>query len=249
MKKLIYFTLGNNLEYLKLLDLCIRSLYEKGYDGDLLFITNFENEILQSIHFESTPFFLKIGESNLLDSSANKLKIHLFPHIYQYDKIIFSDLDVLWISSPEKIFDLLDENLFYMSNEGELMSHEFWGGKIFKDDEKSEIFKNEIFGVNAGVFAFNNSMIYHLKKMDEFLNSNLELVNICLEQPFINVYLYRNKIYNTKLNNLVSHNGYNLDYFDGVVLHFAGGPGNFTIKYDKMLNYYNKNLEKENANY
>jgi hypothetical protein len=32
-----------------------------------------------------------------------------------------------------------------------------------------------------------------------------------------------------------------MDNYDGVLLHFAGGPGNFTTKYDKMLNYAEKN--------
>ena len=123
MKKLIYFTLGNNLNYIKLLDLCINSLYKNNYDGDFLIITDLEKENFQNTNINKFPiYFLKTKESNLLESSANKLKVYLFPNIYQYDKIIFSDLDILWVSSPDKIFDLLDEDIFFMSNEG-LMSH------------------------------------------------------------------------------------------------------------------------------
>jgi hypothetical protein len=44
-KHLIYFTLNNNINYIKLAKLCISSLYNAGYNGDFLFITNFENEI------------------------------------------------------------------------------------------------------------------------------------------------------------------------------------------------------------
>lgn len=84
-------------------------------------------------------------------------------------------------------------------------------------------------------------MVYHLKEIDSFLKNNLNLSNECLEQPFLNVYLYRKKIYNTRLNGLVSHNGYNIDSFDGIALHFAGGPGNFKMKYYKMSNYYQRN--------
>jgi len=46
------------------------------------------------------------------------------------------------------------------------------------------------------------------------------------------------------LNGLISHNGYNIDSFNGAALHFAGGPGNFDIKYDKMIKYYTKNKIK-----
>lgn len=242
MKKLIYFTLGNNSNYLKLLDLCVKSLYHHNYDGDLLFITDLKDEILQNIKFKNPPLFLPIPTSNLLESSANKLKLYLYENIKEYDKIIFSDLDILWTSNPDIIFDIIDEDLFFMSTESELMSSEWWGARIFSGNEKEQIYLNKVNGVNAGIFAFNNNMIDHIEKIDHFLNNNLHLVNICLEQPFMNVYVYRNNIYNTRLNGLVSHNGYETEYFNGVVLHFAGGPGNFDKKYERMLRYYNKNF-------
>jgi hypothetical protein len=243
MKKIIYFTLGNNLNYINLANLCIKSLYRQNYDGDFLFITDLKNEIINKIQFNKEPLFIETKSSNLMISSSNKLKLYLCDRIYLYDKIIFSDLDILWTANPDKIFDLLDEDVFFMSNENSLMSDEWWGSKTLNNEEKVEINNREILGLNAGIFAFNKNMVNHLKKIDEFLNQNLHLSNECLEQPFINTYLYRNNLYNTKLNGLVSHNGYNTNKYDGVVLHFAGGPGNYSIKYEKMLNYYNKNLD------
>ena len=240
MKKLIYFTLGNNINYIKLAKLCIQSLYENEYDGDFLFITDLKDELLKDINFKKLPFFLDIEKSDLLGSSANKLKIYKFADIQKYDKIIFSDLDILWISNPNTIFDIINEDKFFMSNENSLMSEEYWGGRLLLDTEKINIIENKINGVNAGIFAFNQNMVKHLKNVDLFLSENTNLVNICLEQPFLNVYLYRNGLYNTNLNNHVSHNGYNVETYNGVVLHFAGGPGNFQIKYEKMLSYFKK---------
>jgi hypothetical protein len=242
MKKLIYFTLGNNLNYIRLADLCIQSLYKSGYDGDFLFITDSQDHILNSITFKTSPLFLNINNSGLLESSANKLKLYKFDKINDYDKIIFSDLDILWTKNPDIIFNEINEDKFYMSNENSLMSNEWWGAKILNDEEKNYININNINGVNAGIFAFNNNMVKHLKNIDDFLNNNLHLSNECLEQPFLNVYLFRNELYNTKLNGYVTHNGYHLDRYDGVALHFAGGPGNFSVKYDKMINFYNKNF-------
>jgi hypothetical protein len=242
MKKLIYFTLGNNINYIKLSKLCIESLYKNGYDGDFLFITDLKDELLKDINFKKPPFFLDIESSNLLGSSANKLKIYKFADIQKYDKIIFSDLDILWLSNPNTIFDVINEDKFFMSNENALMSEEYWGGRLLTDTEKTNIMENKIKGVNAGIFAFNQNMVKHLKSVDLFLSENINLVNSCLEQPFLNVYLYRNGLYNTNLNNYVSHNGYNVETYNGVVLHFAGGPGNFPIKYEKMLSYFKKNF-------
>jgi hypothetical protein len=240
MKKLIYFTLGNNTNYIKLADLCIKSLYENDYDGDFLFITNLKNELLNQINFKNEPFFLELTQSNLLESSSNKLKIFKFDRIKEYEKIIYSDLDILWTKNPKILFDIIDDGYFYMSNEPHLMSETWWGGDILSIDEKKIILEQQINGLNAGIFGFKNDMVLHIQNIDTFLNENLNLVNTCLEQPFINVYVFRNKLYKTDFNNYVSHLGYNIENFDGVVLHFAGGPGNFEIKYEKMINYFNK---------
>lgn len=237
MNKLIYFTLSNNINYIKLAELCVKSLYQHNYDGDFLFITNFENEILNSIEFVKSPYFLKIGNNSLFESSSNKLKIYNFEKVYEFDKIIFSDLDILWLKNPDIIFKMIETDEFYISIENSLMSDEWWGLKILNQDEKQDIIKNQINGLNAGLYGFNNRMIKHFKKIDQFLTENKHLSNECLEQPFLNVYLYRNKLYNTNISRYVSHNGYNLNEFDGVVLHFAGGPGNFNGKYEKMKNF------------
>jgi hypothetical protein len=244
MKKLIYFTLSNNPNYIKLAEICIKSIYHHGYDGDFLFITDLENQILENIKFNNNVYFLNIKDEGLLTSSANKLKLYLFDEIKKYDKIIFSDLDIIWTSNPDYIFNIVNDDLFYISNEDFLMSDKWWGSNILSDDEKNHINENKILGINAGIFAFNHSMVNHLKRIDIFLNENLNLVNECLEQPFLNVYLFRNKIYDSKLNDFVSHAGYHKDIFNGTVLHFAGGPGNFQMKYEKMINYYNKNFLK-----
>ena len=243
MKNLIYFTLGNNLDYIKLASLCISSLYKTGYEGDLLFITKLEDEILKEISFKTPPFFLRIEEDGLIKSSANKLKIYEYSEIKNYDKILYCDLDILWLKNPNLIFNLIEEDdVFYLSNENYLMSDNWWGGNILEDSEKKFIQKNNVRGLNAGIFGFNKKTLHHLKKIDIFYETFIRFINECIEQPFINVYLFRNNLYNTQLNSLIEHNGYTVENYDGVILHFAGGPGNFSLKYEKMLNYYNKNL-------
>ncbi len=236
-KKLIYFTLGNNLGYVEMAKLCIDSLIGCGYDGDILFITDMIDEIKRDIKINNNILFHKINPSGLLESSANKLKIYEFPNIQEYDKIIYSDLDILWLKSPDIIFDSIIEDKIYITEENSLMCDEYWGGRILEINEKEFITNNNIKGLNAGFFCFNSSLISVFKDIDEFLIKNSDKINICLEQPFINTYLFRNNLYNTTLNLLISHNGYNLKTFNGVLLHFAGGPGSYNIKLDKMKNF------------
>lgn len=240
-KNLIYFTLGNNPDYINIAKLCVDSLYKNQYDGDLLFITDLSDELVKNIKFKKTPFFMDTENTNLLSSSSNKLKIHMFPNVSKFDKIIYCDLDILWLGDPKTLFDLITEDKIYMSNENSLMSEKYWGGDILDEDEKKDIESNNTKGLNAGFFGFNKKMVVYFEEIENFLDQNLELVNVCLEQPFINVFLHRNKMYNTEFNQYISHNGYNIDSFDGVVLHFAGGPGNFEMKYNKMINYIEQN--------
>jgi hypothetical protein len=242
MKKLIYFTLGNNLQYLNIAKLCVLSLQKFNYNGDFLFITNIKDLIIENIKFNNNVYFMEVPVDGLFSSSANKLKLYNFERVNEYDKIIFSDLDILFTNNPDIIFDEIIEDKFYVSNESELMSAEWWGARLLDQIEKNKINENNIMGINAGFFAFNKNMVNHLEKIEHFLKNNISLSNECLEQPFFNVYLHRNSLYDNKLTKYVSHSGYSLDSFNGVVLHFAGGPGNYEIKYRKMIEFYNKNI-------
>jgi hypothetical protein len=73
------------------------------------------------------------------------------------------------------------------------------------------------------------------------MRNNRDKITGCLEQPFINTYCFRNKIYKTDLTKYVSHRGQDLEKCDKHVLHFAGGVGNFHVKMTKMCDYLKMN--------
>jgi hypothetical protein len=243
---LIYYTIGSNNDYVDLLELNIKSL-EKFYfpDIELLIITDTETKkIIESKIFTKFVINYKILSSvnSLNESSYNKFKIYDFDEINKYEKIIYCDTDILWNKSPYEIFNKIDNDSFYVSNENSLMSEEWWGGNLLNDDEKLKIKTNNIMGFSAGFFAFKSNKSYVLKEIEEFMMSNIKLMNLCIEQPYFNTFLFRNNLYNTDLNKVVTHSGYNLSKSDMVVIHFAGGPGNYTIKKNKMLEFYNTNI-------
>jgi hypothetical protein len=237
---LIYFTLGNNPNYLILAKLCIDSLVKVGYTGDLLFITDMKNGVLETIKYDGKLLFMDVPASDNIGSSSNKLKVYQYENIQQYNKIIACDLDVLWIKSPNLIFNIMVENKFYFADDftNLLMSspHNYYGNTLLTNDERSLIDTEQIKGVSAGVFSFNVEILNELKNIDEIC-SNLEYRFDCAEQPIMNTYLWRNKLYTNDLNELITHQGYYNDGLDYVLVHFAGGVGNFETKFTKMKNH------------
>jgi hypothetical protein len=250
-KQLIYFTIGHQVSYLQLANLNIQSLYRQGYDGDILFISDISPEqIKSSIAFKKEPLFLHTYSNDLALSSINKIKIYLYDGILEYNKIIFCDTDILWTSSPNNIFDLIQEDKIYIANElvrcekpEHLMSTSYFGGNIFSKEDIDYINSHQVYGLNCGLFAFNNNMIPYFQDMYNILSHNPQYINSCLEQPFINFYLYKNNIYSTALNNHICHDGYHITKYGGTALHFAGGPGNYSQKFQTMNRYINENFQ------
>lgn len=236
MNKLIYFTLGNNPKYIDLAKICIDSLYKNKYDGDILFITNYKEHILKKVEFKSPVYFLEMSSDNLLESSSNKLKIYQWYKIREYDKIIFSDIDIIFLDNLDIIFDLIIDDKFYMSKEKASMAANHFGGLIFDYSEKNKIINDNTKGLNAGFIGFNIKMIEHLEGIYNFMDQNRNLIESCLEQPFVNAYVYRNNIYEILSDTLVTSDGNNIDSYNGVVVHFAGGGLGYCpyTKYEKM---------------
>jgi hypothetical protein len=243
---LIYFTLSNNPAYMGLVKLCTDSLTRVGYDGDLLFITNMRKEItamgLKNVHFLDT------AKSDLLHSSASKLRIFEYADISKYDKIIYCDLDILWLKSPDIIFEKLVDDKIYITEERGYMSGPSHSCRLLSDEERSLMEKGRNRGLSAGFFAFKSSMLPVLKEIYTYFLENPGKGGRCLEQPYVNVYLWKNQhLCNTSLTKMVAHNGWFLSKigrsFDGVLLHFAGDIGRTPGKLMRMNNYITKYIE------
>jgi hypothetical protein len=248
---LIYYTLGNNLEYLNILNLNILTL-ENYYNNDfeLLFIVDekfkdlFESNLVTNIPYNI--FFTEVSSMN--DSSINKLKVFKYDKIEIYDKIIYCDCDILWCDNPNKIFTLVNDDKVLVSNEThhyELMSHPYWSSNLLTSDEIGKIHNTQLQGFNAGFFAFSSKSIKIIENIFKFYLDNISSMNECIEQPYVNVYLFRNNLFDLNLTKIVNHNGYNVDKINGeTIIHFAGGPGSYSGKMNKMILFYEKYIKK-----
>ena len=240
-KKLIYFTISFNEDYINLLNLCIKSIYYNNYDGDFLFITDLKDKILDKIKFKKTPYFLELGSLDLFKSSANKFDIFQFEKIKEFEKIIFCDSDILFLKNPNILFDKIKNDSVYLTKENDTMNHELWGSKLLNDEEKGEIDEFKIPGMNAGIFGFKSKMVNIFKEIKEYMSLNMDKSNSCLEQPFLNVYLYRNKLYNTDFSDEVTVKGYHLNEYAGTAIHFTTDSGNYYKKYEKITDFIKRN--------
>lgn len=241
----MYFTIGNNLNYIKLFDLCYKSLQKQNYNGDILIITNYEDEIKKLIDLKSNVHFMKVNPTDLLRSSSNKLQIFNYININNYDKIIYCDCDVIWTGNPKDCFNYCNWEKINISNENNLLlHHEYYGQALLSNEEKIDVDEKKILGMSAGIFMFDCKLIKHIANISNFFENNIEKVNCILEQPYINVYLYRNNLYDTKITAAINHNGYSIkEKNKSIVLHFPGGPGNFSQKFITMQNYYNNFMD------
>lgn len=244
MKKLIYFTIGKNLLFVNLFKMCIETLNNTGYNGDILIITDCKDKIEKQINFINDVYYLELPKCDLLQSSANKFKIYQFEKISDYDKIIYCDADCLWIKNPDLLFSLITENKIYVANEKHLMIEKYYNCN-FNEEETLRIQSQKIKGFSAGFFGFNRNCLETFKELDSITQQKPEDAK-WLEQPIFVTNIFRKELYSLDFNNFVSHIGrtvtQNNQEFDGVVLHFGGDVGNYFEKYSFMFQFKLKRL-------
>jgi len=252
---LIYVCVFNQKDYIFLLKLLFKSIYEnanlnKNTTNILIFTcTDFQSEIIKELSFFNLSFdFHILNLTSLMDSSCCKLRIFEYPFIDNYEKILYLDVDTLINSDINKLFNenFIHEKL-YVLEEGFIGKEysEYWGGQFF-DFSK---FDRNLTAFSAGVFYFMNSesikLLFKntLNHISNYMNYNS--APICLDQPFL-VYnsFIENKFENQIMKKYLENNP-NLVDESKIIYHFPGGPGNFTSKINKMNNFLNKILSNK----
>lgn len=241
-KNLIYFTLGCNVQYVRMLDLSLQSLHKLGnYGGDILVIAPPEYfDAVRSLP-SIRPFTLHLMDSeeqdNLLTSSANKLKIYKFGKLNEYDNILFLDTDVLVAGDIARVFKNAKDGIVSASLDlaRQPMTSEYFNCGLMTPDECADIQQNNILGINAGVFVFKPSAAKLLEEAHKLV-CEAKSHSSCLEQPFLNYVLYKTKKYSTSLDDVVKHVGPGSLEPPGsaTIIHFPGFAGKFDWKIKAM---------------
>jgi hypothetical protein len=260
MSGLIYFSVGDDLSYTELLKLNLSTLIRSGYTDDILIITDedYRNSLSGQICVPNTVLYhtvKKYNKTKVYNAAANKLALESFEKIHQYDKIIFCDVDALWVNNPDKMFEALDQQHisfgggFFVDRDPLISdSLDFWGASLLTDSEKQKIEEDQVVAANTGVFGLSRQTTSLLSDALMYMRAHENKVGSCIEQPFLNVCAWRQNKYNLALKKYAfngaakqsfidKYSKYLEEYKDLCVVHFANGVGRFASKLELMRHF------------
>jgi hypothetical protein len=217
-QNLVYYTIFNNRQYIKVLNLSIDTLLKTGYTGDILIITNLALHGLTKIKNNVYIFNDKQDISSEENYLNGRYKIWKYKDINKYDKIVYCDCDIFWLKSPDNIFKLINNKEISLSYE----PNAILCSRFFVNELKP-FAQTNLPEMNIGVFGFDSKIIDHFKDIDKFFNEHKDFWDS--DQCLLNTYLYAKKIYNTNFNKKIGYlNSFEntLDIDKNVLVHFFG---------------------------
>ena len=233
-KSLIYYSLGGHVQYLDMFKMHLDSLYENcDIPLDILIITNERFRSIIEASKISAKFMIE-DVGSVQKSSCQKLSIYKYD-LSDYDKVFYCDIDTLWIDKVSKIFEAISDHKISFSSEPSLMCDCVYHGKNLLTAAEIEDARSKMVpALNFGTFGFTPKDVNVFRRIDDYINNNLDKMEVCLEQPYGNVIMYREDYYNTNLDAVVSNGDYTKPK---TLLHFLGGPGDFEAKFSKIAEF------------
>lgn len=252
MKTLVYYCIGFDNKYNKMLKLSLFSL-KKYYDGDILILTgkNNHNKLKNEAIFKDIKF-MEIESKTKFESAINRFNIYKYEKFSDYDAILYLDCDTLIINKLNGIFKkTLKYNKIVLSPEYDIdgipklmNSDDFFGKYLYNSEELSQL-KN--IGLNSGVFCLPttketklifNYIYKHAMKNSDDPNYSFNTKNWG-DQPYLNYYLLKYNYYvlmddcyivDNKLIKMTSNINLKKDYdanfkkyiYEYKILHFVG---------------------------
>lgn len=246
MKFLVYSCVFHNEDYVNLFNLLIESYKLYGCPNentDYLVICSpaFESDIARIVSgFNLDVKIWCLDLKTIFEAAYSRLYIFNYPHINNYNRILYLDTDILITDNINNILELDIDNKLYAQKSGNT-NHPFFGSQFFKNNPNVDAFC-------TGVLFFNNNeKIINLFKITldhikTYISSGGKQPE-CLEQPFIVYNSVKMDIYdNILITDKISSNP--TKPINCVICHFHGGPGHYRSKIKKM-EHYKKMLSKK----
>lgn len=240
----IFVSIFNQEKYVDMFFLLLESILIYGnLDNNthiLLYTsTQFMNIIKQS-HLFSEKIKFEINDTYNNIDKACKARLDLFNlhSITNYNKILYLDTDILVKDDINKVFNVCEEDILYVLEEGEINSDfDYWGKSLFGNELNNYEDKT---GFTSGILLFNNCE----KIKDLFNKINEDIIQrpyhfSCYDQPYIVYNAFKYNLYNNKILKSLVVNNNNIIHSDKVIHHFPGGPGVYEDKIIKMTIFLN----------
>lgn len=201
--------------------------------------TQFMNVIKRSNLFcDKIKFEINDTYHNIDKACKARLDLFNLPSLVNYNKILYLDTDILVKDDINKVFNVCEEDILYVLEEGEINSNsDFWGKSLFGNEITNY---NDKSAFTSGILLFNNC-----EKIKDLFNKIKEDIikrpyNFrCFDQPYIVYNAFKYNLYNNKiLKSLVVNNDNNI-HSDKVIHHFPGGPGVYQHKIYAMTIFLN----------
>jgi len=193
--------------------------------------TPFMNMIKQCHLFNNEKIKFEINDTYNNIDKACKARLDLFnlPSIKNYNKILYLDTDIIVKDNINKVFEVCEEDILYVLEEGKIdCDFDSWGKTLFVNEVNNYTDKSAF---TSGILLFNNCE----KIKDLFQKINEDIVKrpyhfSCFDQPYIVYNAFKYNLYNNKiLKSFVVNNDNNI-HSDKVIHHFPGGPGVYQHK-------------------
>ena len=240
----IFVSIFYQPQYINILFLLLESIFIYGNldeNTHILIYTStlFMNKIKES-HLYNEKIKFEINDTyNSIDTSCkSRLDIFNLISVQNYDKILYLDTDIIVKDDIQKIFNICQEDLLYVLEEGTIdYHHDYWGKTLFGDEINNYPDKSAF---TSGILLFNNcdkiKFLFDKIKEDIF---NRPYNNSFHDQPYIVYNAFKYNLYNNKILNSFAVNYDTNIYSNKVLHHFAGGPGNYSNKIETMSTFLN----------
>jgi predicted O-methyltransferase YrrM/lipopolysaccharide biosynthesis glycosyltransferase len=241
----IFCCVFNQEKYIDMFFLLLESIFIYGnLDNNTNILvytsTEFMNKIKQSHLFNNEKIKFEINDTynNIEKACKSRLDLFNFPSIINYNKILYLDTDILVKDDINKVFNVCEDDILYVLEEGKIdCVSEFWGKSLFGNEINNY---NDKSAFTSGILLFNNCK----KIKDLFIKINEDIIKRPInfstyDQPYIVYNAFKYNLYNNKiLKTFAVNNNTNINS-DKVIHHYPGGVGLSEYKIETMTIFLN----------
>jgi lipopolysaccharide biosynthesis glycosyltransferase len=252
MKYLLYFVIGGDPSYVKLLELCIKSIRENKENDifDILVMCdkNYKN-VATYLHVQH--FYITETNPNIKCILRRKLEVFNFEKIHEYEKVLHLDCDIIISGSLAEIMNnVTNKNTLYVCNEklGDMYNANDNSAVYFSRQDRPYTIQDIVFFTDNNIYPFNGGefAFYASKEMKTHFNNVLSEIDKTngyqydfYDQRYMNDYFNRDNLINnvlTKYTYLCRVGGYITD--KNIINHFINMFADYNLKYHYMQEFH-----------